>query len=109
MSQSASSNPKARERNNAYSSSRSRDAAKNLAETFVGSESDMKWVSKMFGEKISCSELLERKEEIQRFQRHILEAEKSSGLSVTEIKVINRAMLWEKLVQDEQRDGRSKS
>ncbi len=61
-------------------------------ESFVGSESDLKWVSKMSRRKDFGTKLSERREEIQRLQRRILEAEKSSGLSVTEIKEINRAM-----------------
>ena len=65
---------------------------KTFIETFVGSESDLKWVSKMSRRKDFGTKLLARKEEIQRLQRRILDAEKSSGLSVTEIKEINRAM-----------------
>ena len=65
---------------------------KTFIETFVGSESDSKWVSKMSRRKDFGTKLSARKEEIQRLQRRILDAEKSSGLSVTEIKEINRAM-----------------
>ncbi len=61
-------------------------------ESFVGSESDLKWTAKLSRRKEFGSKLSDRKEEIQRLQKRILNAELSSGLSVTEIKEINRAM-----------------
>jgi len=61
--------------------------------TFQGSESDMKWLGKHTrGKKDHAVKLLAEKENIQRMQRRIGQIEGESGLSVAEIKEINRRM-----------------
>jgi RNA polymerase primary sigma factor len=66
---------------------------KDFIATFQGSESDSKWLSKHTRSKKDYSaKLSAEKENIQRMQRRIGQIEKQSGLSVAEIKEINRKM-----------------
>jgi RNA polymerase primary sigma factor len=65
---------------------------KDFISTFQGSEADVKWVSRQARKKDYGSKLAAEKETIQRLQRRIIQIEEQSGLSVTEIKEINRRM-----------------
>ena len=66
---------------------------KEFISSFLGSEADLKWVSRHTrGKKESAIKLAEEKEVIQRLQRRIGHVETKSGLLVTEIKEINRRM-----------------
>jgi len=65
---------------------------KDFISTFQGSEADLKWVSRHTRKKDYGSKLAAEKENIQRLQRRIIQVEEQSGLSVTEIKDINRRM-----------------
>jgi len=65
---------------------------KDFVTTFQGSESDLKWVSRHTRKKDYGSKLAAEKENIQRLQRRIIQVEEQSGLSVAEIKEINRRM-----------------
>ncbi len=65
---------------------------KDFITTFQGSESDLKWVNRHTRKKDYGSKLAAEKETIQRLQRRIIQIEEQSGLSVTEIKEINRRM-----------------
>jgi RNA polymerase primary sigma factor len=60
--------------------------------SFQGSESDLKWVSRHARKKDYGSRLSAQKDEIQRPQRRIQQIEEFTGLTVTEIKEINRRM-----------------
>ena len=65
---------------------------KEFITSFQGSETDAKWVSRHARKKDYGPKLMAQKDEIQRLQRRISQIEEKCGLSVTEIKEINRAM-----------------
>ncbi|MEM1402796.1 MAG: RNA polymerase sigma factor RpoD [Pseudomonadota bacterium] len=65
---------------------------KEFIKSFQGNESNMKWLSRHTRKKDYGAKLNNNKEEIQRAQRRILQIEEESGLTVTEIKEINRRM-----------------
>lgn len=65
---------------------------KEFIESFQGSESDLKWVSRQTRRKACSTRLNHHKYDIQRAQRRILHIEERTGLCVTEIKEINRRM-----------------
>jgi RNA polymerase primary sigma factor len=66
---------------------------KEFISSFLGSEADLKWVTRHTrGKKESAVKLAEEKEVIQRLQRRIGQVESKSGLIVSEIKEINRRM-----------------
>ena len=65
---------------------------KEFISTFQGSEADLKWVSRHARKKDYGPKLTAQKDTIQRLQRRIQQIEEQSGLSVTEIKEINRRM-----------------
>ncbi len=66
---------------------------KDFISSFLGSEADLKWVSRHTrGKKESAAKLALEKDIIQRLQRRIGQVESKSGLVVTEIKEINRRM-----------------
>ena len=66
---------------------------KTFIESFPGNETDEKWIDKHIKEKKAYSELLVNvKTEVLRAQKKIRLLEEESGLSVTEIKDINRQM-----------------
>ncbi|MDH3995068.1 MAG: RNA polymerase sigma factor RpoD, partial [Gammaproteobacteria bacterium] len=65
---------------------------KDFIASFQGSESDTKWVSRLTRKKDYGSRLAAEKENFQRLQRRIGQVEEKSGLTVTEIKEINRRM-----------------
>jgi len=66
---------------------------KDFIASFLGSETDLKWVSRHTrGKKDSAAKLALEKETIQRLQRRIGQVEAKSGLIVSEIKEINRRM-----------------
>jgi RNA polymerase primary sigma factor len=66
---------------------------KEFISTFQGSESDMKWLGKHTrSKKDYAAKLAAEKENIQRMQRRIGSIETQCGLSVAEIKEINRKM-----------------
>ncbi|MFT6274508.1 MAG: RNA polymerase primary sigma factor [Halioglobus sp.] len=66
---------------------------KEFITSFLGSEADMKWVSRNTRTKTdSAIKLAAQKEHIQRLQRRIAQVQVKSGLQVGEIKEINRRM-----------------
>ena len=65
---------------------------KDFITTFQGSEADLKWVTRLTRKKDYGSRLAAEKDNIQRLQRRIIQVEEQSGLSVSEIKEINRRM-----------------
>ena len=65
---------------------------KDFITSFQGSEADLKWVTRHTRKKDYGSRLAAEKENIQRLQRRIIQVEEQSGLSVSEIKEINRRM-----------------
>jgi RNA polymerase primary sigma factor len=65
---------------------------KEFITTFQGAESDLKWVSRQARKKDFGPKLTAEKEIIHRLQRRIAQAEEVSGLTVAEIKDINRRM-----------------
>jgi RNA polymerase primary sigma factor len=65
---------------------------KDFITSFQGSETDPRWVSRFTRKKDYGAKLLAEKDEIQRLQRRIAQIEEKTGLAVTEIKEINRAM-----------------
>jgi RNA polymerase primary sigma factor len=65
---------------------------KDFITTFQGSESDLKWVSRHTRKKDYGSKLAAEKENLHRMQRRIGQIEEQSGLTVGEIKEINRRM-----------------
>jgi RNA polymerase primary sigma factor len=65
---------------------------KDFIESFQGSETDPRWVSRHARKKDYGVKLGNEKEEIQRLQRRIAMVEEKCGLTVTEIKEINRNM-----------------
>jgi RNA polymerase primary sigma factor len=65
---------------------------KDFISTFQGSESDMKWLSRHTRKKDYGPKLAAEKDNIQRMQRRIGQLEEQTGMSVGEIKEINRRM-----------------
>ncbi len=66
---------------------------KDFISSFLGSEADLKWLSKHTrGKKESAAKLAAEKETIQRLQNKIGRVQTKSGLQVGEIKEINRRM-----------------
>jgi len=65
---------------------------KDFISSFQGSESDLKWVSRHARKKDYGPKLTAQKDELQRLQRRINQIEEQCGLSVAEIKEINRRM-----------------
>tara|TARA_R110002072_G_scaffold8842_2_gene43917 strand:+ start:51972 stop:53816 length:1845 start_codon:yes stop_codon:yes gene_type:complete len=65
---------------------------KDFIATYQGSETDPKWISRLTRKKEYGPKLAVHKEDIQRMQRRIAQIEVKSGLSVAEIKEINRSM-----------------
>ncbi len=66
---------------------------KDFIASFQGSESDIKWISRNSrGKKEYAVKLALHKDDIQRMQRRIQQIEEQTGLSVAEIKEINRRM-----------------
>ncbi|QIB65956.1 RNA polymerase sigma factor RpoD [Kineobactrum salinum] len=66
---------------------------KDFITSFQGSESDVDWVVRQTrGKKEYVAKLAAQKETIMRLQRRIIQVEEQSGLSVNEIKEINRRM-----------------
>ncbi|MDE0949813.1 MAG: RNA polymerase sigma factor RpoD [Halioglobus sp.] len=65
---------------------------KDFIATYQGSETDSKWIGRLTRKKEYGPKLAVHKEDIQRMQRRIAQIEVKSGLSVAEIKEINRSM-----------------
>ncbi|MHA7816726.1 MAG: RNA polymerase sigma factor RpoD [Pseudohaliea sp.] len=65
---------------------------KEFIKSFQGAEADLKWAGRHARKKDYGSKLSARKEDIQRAQRRIQQIEEETGLTVTEIKEINRRM-----------------
>ena len=65
---------------------------KDFIVSFQGFETDAKWVTRLTRKKDYGPKLAAEKETFQRLQRRIAHVEDSSGLTVTEIKEINRRM-----------------
>jgi RNA polymerase primary sigma factor len=65
---------------------------KEFIKSFQGAEADLKWAGRHARKKDFGSRLSARKDDIQRAQRRIQQIEEETGLSVTEIKEINRRM-----------------
>ncbi len=65
---------------------------KDFINSFQGSETDLKWLSRHARKKDYGPRLNAEKETIQRLQRRIKQVEEQSGLTVSEIKEINRRM-----------------
>ena len=65
---------------------------KEFIKSFQGSESDSRWVSRVVRKKDVGAKINLHKEELQRLQRQIANVEEATGLTITEIKEINRRM-----------------
>jgi RNA polymerase primary sigma factor len=65
---------------------------KEFIKSFQGSESDMRWVSRVARKKDVGARINQHKDEIQRLQRSIGIIEEGTGLTTLEIKEINRRM-----------------
>ncbi len=65
---------------------------KDFIASFQGSETDARWVSRHGRKKDFGPKLIAVKDDIQRLQRRISQVEEKSGLTITEIKEINRNM-----------------
>jgi RNA polymerase primary sigma factor len=65
---------------------------KEFIKSFQGTESDSRWVSRVARKKEIAARINAHKDDIQRMQRRIAEVEIATGLTVTEIKEINRRM-----------------
>ncbi len=65
---------------------------KDFIASFQGSETDARWVGRHARKKDYGVKLVAEKDEIQRLQRRISQVEEKSGLTITEIKEINRNM-----------------
>jgi RNA polymerase primary sigma factor len=65
---------------------------KEFIASFQGSETDARWVGRHGRKKDYGPKLLNEKDEIQRLQRRIANVEEKSGLTIAEIKEINRNM-----------------
>jgi RNA polymerase primary sigma factor len=71
---------------------RSNMPRKDFIKSFQGNESNLKWLSRHARKKDYGARLMTHKEDIQRAQRRIAQIEEKTGLSVVEIKEINRRM-----------------
>ena len=65
---------------------------KEFIKSFQGSESDSRWVSRVARKKDVGARINQHKDEIQRLQRQIGNVEAATGLTIAEIKEINRRM-----------------
>ncbi|MGA1580587.1 MAG: RNA polymerase sigma factor RpoD, partial [Luminiphilus sp.] len=65
---------------------------KEFIKSFQGSESDSRWVGRVARKKDVGSRINQHKDEIQRLQRQIGNVEEATGLTIAEIKEINRRM-----------------
>ena len=65
---------------------------KEFIKSFLGSESDSRWVSRVSRKKELAACFNDHKEDIQRLQRRIASIESSTGMTVAEIKEVNRRM-----------------
>jgi RNA polymerase primary sigma factor len=65
---------------------------KDFIASFQGSETDARWVGRHARKKDFGPKLVAIKDDIQRLQRRISQVEEKSGLTITEIKEINRNM-----------------
>ena len=65
---------------------------KEFIKSFQGSESDSRWVSRVARKKDVGAKINNHKDEIQRLQRQIANVEEATGLTIAEIKEINRRM-----------------
>jgi RNA polymerase primary sigma factor len=65
---------------------------KDFISSYQGSETDTRWVSRLVRKKEYGPKIAAHKADFQRLQRRIAAVEERSGLSVTEIKEINRRM-----------------
>ena len=65
---------------------------KDFIASFQGSETDARWVGRHARKKDFGPKLVAVKDDIQRLQRRIAQVEEKSGLTITEIKEINRNM-----------------
>ena len=65
---------------------------KEFIKSFQGSESDARWVGRIARKKDIGAKITLHKDEIQRLQRQIANVEEATGLSIAEIKEINRKM-----------------
>ena len=65
---------------------------KDFIQTFQGHETDLKWAGRQVRKKDYGPRISAQKDNIQRLQRRIAAVEERSGLTVTEIKEINRRM-----------------
>ena len=65
---------------------------KEFIKSFTGAESDNRWISRVARKKDIGARINLHKDDIQRLQRRIGEVEQGTGLSVAEIKEINRRM-----------------
>ena len=65
---------------------------KEFIKSFQGNESDLHWVSRIASKKDIGACITLHKDEIQRLQHRIKEMEETTGLSVSELKEINRRM-----------------
>ncbi len=65
---------------------------KDFIASFQGSETDARWVGRHSRKKDYGPKLVDQKDELQRLQRRISQVEDKSGLTITEIKEINRNM-----------------
>ena len=65
---------------------------KEFIKSFQGSESDSRWFSRIARKKDIGAKVTQHKDEIQRLQRQIANVEEATGLTIAEIKEINRKM-----------------
>ena len=65
---------------------------KEFIKSFQGSESDSRWVSRVARKKDVGAKINQHKDELQRLQRQIANVEEATGLTIAEIKEINRRM-----------------
>ena len=65
---------------------------KEFIKSFQGSESDSRWVGRVARKKDVGTKINQHKDELQRLQRQIANVEEATGLTIAEIKEINRRM-----------------
>ena len=65
---------------------------KEFIKSFQGSESDSRWVGRVGRKKDVGAKINHHKDELQRLQRQIANVEEATGLTIAEIKEINRRM-----------------
>ena len=65
---------------------------KEFIKSFQGSESDSRWVGRVARKKDVGAKINQHKDELQRLQRQIGNVEEATGLTIAEIKEINRRM-----------------